>query len=105
MSSLYDSLVNDTGSTIIQQTYGAIDPPVKGSVILKKLLLGHAEDPRNKALTLVLSQSTPGDDLIISDETQAPQIVERVLSIVLENMMANFTTGAYSLMASGGQLM
>lgn len=46
----------------------------------------------------------PGKKVEISDGSQAVRIIGRALSIVLESVMTNFTTRAYSLMATHGKL-
>lgn len=79
-------------------------PPVTGRLILRELLLRHAEDARNRSLALVLSQSMPGKKAEIPEGSQAVRVVGQVLSIVLEHIMTNFTTEAYSLMATHGKL-
>ena len=104
MTNLYDRVGTDNGSAVVRDTYWSTKPPVTGSLVLRQMLLRHAEDARNRSLTLVLSQSMPGKGLKISDESSAPKIVEQVLSVVLEHIMTNFTDGAYSLLATGGKL-
>lgn len=104
MPNLYDSFENENGSDIVRETYEKFKAPATGSLVLRELLLRHAEDARNRSLTLVPSQSMPGKKVEISDGSQAARVVGQALSIVLGNMMTNFTTGAYSLMATHGKL-
>ena len=104
ITNLYDSVGRDNGSVIVRDTYRSMKPPVTGSLVLREMLLRHAEDARNRSLALVLSQSMPGKGLKVSQESSAPKIVEQVLSVVLEQIMTNFTDGAYSLLATGGKL-
>ena len=103
MTNLYKNVGTDNGSAVVRDTYRSMKPPVTGSLVLREMLVGHAEDARNRSLTLLLSQSMPGKGLKISDESSAPKMVEQVLSEVLEHIMANFTDGAYSLLATGGK--
>lgn len=55
MTNLYDSFKNENRSAIVRETYEKFKPPVTGSLVLRELLLRHAEDARNRSLTLVLS--------------------------------------------------
>lgn len=105
MTTIYEGIASDNGSALIHNTYELFRPPVTGSFIFREVLQKYSDDARNKALTLVLSQTIPGKTVNITDKAQADKAVQLVLSVVLEHIMTDFLSGAYLLMATAGKLL
>lgn len=71
--------------------------------MLREMLLKYSDDARNKALTLLLSQTTPGKTVDIINQAQAQKSVELDMSVRLEHIMTDSLSGAH--LATAGKLL